>query len=216
MQFSPSSSISIPNNYEIPTEPRSTIKHDAAIITGTIVAISQQYRHKITTLLLKTPPKLVRPFYSNPRQITRHFMKSSGSIRSPQPLKWRRISLLANLLTCAEAFSRCIPIPWHNEDAPWEIGHDDVMTWKRFPHYCPFVRRIHRLPNDSHPKGIVSVAVWKTFHIVMGAFHNTWSSRNEISWYLIFADKTISLCHTLLSEIWWRLRITKAHTLANF
>ena len=26
------------------------------------------------------------------------------------------------------------------------LSHDDVMTWKCFPHYLPFVRRIHRLP----------------------------------------------------------------------
>ena len=27
--------------------------------------------------------------------------------------------------------------------------HDDVIKWKHFPHYWPFVRGIHRLPVDS-------------------------------------------------------------------
>ena len=30
--------------------------------------------------------------------------------------------------------------------------HDDVMTWKLFPYYCPFVRGIHRSPVDSPHK----------------------------------------------------------------
>ena len=38
----------------------------------------------------------------------------------------------------------------------WEktglMPHDDIMIWKRFPHYCPFVRRIHRSPLDSLTK----------------------------------------------------------------
>ena len=31
--------------------------------------------------------------------------------------------------------------------------HDDVTRWKPFPHYCPFVRGIHRSPVDSPDKG---------------------------------------------------------------
>ena len=32
-------------------------------------------------------------------------------------------------------------------------NHDDVIKWKHFPRYCPFVRRIHRSPMISPPKG---------------------------------------------------------------
>ena len=36
---------------------------------------------------------------------------------------------------------------------PVLIGtHDDVMTWKHFPCYWPFVRGIHRWPVNSHTK----------------------------------------------------------------
>ena len=31
--------------------------------------------------------------------------------------------------------------------------HDDVIKWKRFPRYWPFVSGIHRSPVDSHHKG---------------------------------------------------------------
>ena len=31
--------------------------------------------------------------------------------------------------------------------------HDDVIKWKYFPRYWPFVRRIHRSPVNSPPKG---------------------------------------------------------------
>ena len=35
----------------------------------------------------------------------------------------------------------------------WDNGHDDVIKWKHFPRYWPFVRGIHRSPVNSPPKG---------------------------------------------------------------
>ena len=37
---------------------------------------------------------------------------------------------------------------WHNIDL-----HDDVIKWKHFPRYWPFVRGIHRSPVNSPHKG---------------------------------------------------------------
>ena len=34
-----------------------------------------------------------------------------------------------------------------------EWSHDDVIKWKHFPHYWPFVRGIHRSPVNSPHKG---------------------------------------------------------------
>ena len=34
-----------------------------------------------------------------------------------------------------------------------DIGHDDVIKWKHFPRYWPFVRGIHRSPVNSPHKG---------------------------------------------------------------
>ena len=33
------------------------------------------------------------------------------------------------------------------------VNHDDVIKWKHFPHYWPFVRGIHRSPVNSPHKG---------------------------------------------------------------
>ena len=35
----------------------------------------------------------------------------------------------------------------------WYSVHDDVIKWKHFPHYWPFVRGIHRSPVNSPHKG---------------------------------------------------------------
>ena len=35
----------------------------------------------------------------------------------------------------------------------WYISHDDVIKWKHFPRYWPFVRGIHRYPVNSPHKG---------------------------------------------------------------
>ena len=40
---------------------------------------------------------------------------------------------------------------WHQDDSPWI--HDDVIKWKHFPRYWPFVRGIHRSPVNSPHKG---------------------------------------------------------------
>ena len=34
-----------------------------------------------------------------------------------------------------------------------EDSHDDVIKWKHFPRYWPFVRGIHRSPVNTHDKG---------------------------------------------------------------
>ena len=48
----------------------------------------------------------------------------------------------------------------HLQDHPSILGcrrirsqHDDVIKWKHFPRYWPFVRRIHRSPVNSPHKG---------------------------------------------------------------
>ena len=38
--------------------------------------------------------------------------------------------------------------------AAWQSGNEyDVIKWKHFPHYCPFVRGTHRSPVNSPHKG---------------------------------------------------------------
>ena len=40
-----------------------------------------------------------------------------------------------------------------NVHNPWDVLYDDVIKWKHFPRYWPFVRRIHRSPVNSPHKG---------------------------------------------------------------
>ena len=41
----------------------------------------------------------------------------------------------------------------HTERVSLGWGHDDVMKWKHFPRYWPFLRGIHRSPVNSPHKG---------------------------------------------------------------
>ena len=42
------------------------------------------------------------------------------------------------------------PLPWEYK---FMFCHDDVIKWKHFPRYWPFVRGIHRSPVNSPHKG---------------------------------------------------------------
>ena len=43
---------------------------------------------------------------------------------------------------------------WSNFNwPPYNMKHDDVIKWKHFPRYWPFVREIHRSPVNSPHKG---------------------------------------------------------------
>ena len=54
----------------------------------------------------------------------------------------------------------CIPPAWDQfPDMNWYI-HDDVMKWKHFPRYWPFVWGIHRSPANSPHKGQSRVELW--------------------------------------------------------
>ena len=53
------------------------------------------------------------------------------------------------------------PSDWYLPDAKYCVtnsernrsNHDDVIKWKHFPRYCPFVRGIHRWPVNSLHEG---------------------------------------------------------------
>ena len=52
--------------------------------------------------------------------------------------------------TARKVFPHTAVEPRSNQMANW---YDDVITWKHFPIYWPFVRRIHRSPVNSPHKG---------------------------------------------------------------
>ena len=48
------------------------------------------------------------------------------------------------------------------------VNHDDVMTWRRFPRYWPFVRGIFRSTLvDSLHKGASNTGLWSCFDVCL-------------------------------------------------
>ena len=56
------------------------------------------------------------------------------------------------------------------------MHHDDVIKWKHFPHYWPFVRGIHRSPVNSLHKGQWRGALMFS---LIGAWINGWVNNRE-------------------------------------
>ena len=65
--------------------------------------------------------------------------------RSPDPCRWAKsMVIMVNIENI---------ISWTPE-TKWSVKfHDDVIKWKHFPRYWPFVRVIHRSPVNSPHKG---------------------------------------------------------------
>ena len=81
-----------------------------------------------------------------------HFAENSMQHRSIL-LQIARLSLLINQILLRSMMSCAITHPQCVKKA-WEISnHDDVIEWKHFPRYWPFVRGIHRSPVNSPHKG---------------------------------------------------------------
>ena len=57
-----------------------------------------------------------------------------------------------------------------------QLQHDDVIKWKHFPRYWPFVRGIHRSPVNSPHKGQWRRAL--TFSLTC-AWINSWVNNHE-------------------------------------
>ena len=56
------------------------------------------------------------------------------------------------------------------------ITNDDVIKWKQFLHYWPFVRWIHRSPADSPHKGH-----WALMLSLICAWTNCWANNRDVS-----------------------------------
>ena len=82
----------------------------------------------------------------------------------------------------------------------WEAGntkfHDDVIKWKHFPRYWPFVRGIHRSPVDSPHKGQWRGALM--FPLIC-VWTNSWINNREagdLRRYRAHYDVMVMFCHT--------------------
>ena len=68
------------------------------------------------------------------------------------------------------------PLLWGRQSVGFV--HHDVMKWKHFPHYWPFVRGIHRSPVNSPPMGQWREALMLT---LICASTNGWANNREAS-----------------------------------
>ena len=89
--------------------------------------------------------------------------------------------------------------PSESDMAP---SHDDVIKWKHFPRYWPFVREIHRWPVNSPHKGQWRIAL--IFSLICTGT-NGWArigdagdSRHHLAQY----DVTVRNCSPLLGVCW--------------
>ena len=87
---------------------------------------------------------------------------------------------------------------------PMHCCHDDVIKWKHFPRYWPFVRGIHRSPVNSPHKGQCRGALM--FSLVC-AWINDWVNNREAgdlrrhrAHYDGIAMLWYYLCHVFLSN----------------
>ena len=96
----------------------------------------------------------------------------------------------------------------------WELldwlngNHDDVIKWKHFPRYWPFVRGIHRSPVNSPHKGQWRGAL--VFSLIC-VWINGWVNNGEageLTCYRAHYDVTVMLRRKKLwwcsVDIWWR------------
>ena len=102
---------------------------------------------------------------------------------------------------------------WNNESTRKRISdkarsHDDVIKWKHFPRYWPFVRGIHRSPVNSPHKGqwrgaLVFSLIW--------AWINGWVNNREAgdlrrqrAHYDVIVTRWASEARLTSISTWWR------------
>ena len=79
-------------------------------------------------------------------------------------------------LLCFAVVRKWSNIPILSRIASLCCGYDDVIKWKHFPRYWPFVRRIDRYPVNSPHKGQWRVALMFS---LIGARINNWVNNRE-------------------------------------
>ena len=77
-----------------------------------------------------------------------------------------------------------------------QVFHDDVIKWKHFPHYWPFVRGIHRWQVNSPHKGQWRGALM--FSLIC-AWINGWVNNHEAG------DLRCRRAHYDVTVMWWKI-----------
>ena len=94
-----------------------------------------------------------------------------------RPLKWKVIILTKfSWRTAPKVVSWDVIRPHFTNKAPFYTNHDDVIKWKRFPLYWPFVRGIHRSSVISPHKGQWR---WALMFSLICSWINGWVNNRE-------------------------------------
>ena len=97
-----------------------------------------------------------------------------------------------------------------NLHGKWALWHDDVIKWKHFPRYWPFVRGIHRSTVDSPHKGQWRGALMFS---LMCAWINRWVNNGEagdLRRHLAHYDDTVMLLQ------WHNMSVMASQITGNF
>ena len=84
------------------------------------------------------------------------------------------------------------------------LSHDDVIKWKHFPRYWPFVRGIHRWPVNSPHKGQLRGALM--FSLIC-TWMNDWVNNHEagdLRCHRAHYDVTV-MASTYFGPYWWQI-----------
>ena len=104
-------------------------------------------------------------------------------------------------------------VRYENRDRTFTYNHNDVIKWKQFPRYCPFVRGIHRSPVDSLHKGQWP---WDLMFSLTCVWTNGWVNNRDLRRHrahddvtvrttVIATDSTIKFSWNMLRIIIYRL-----------
>ena len=126
------------------------------------VCSASNFSKKIVSM--QTFPTKIRPW--NPTSVWRQNKCTVWQFRLNPFLRHYDFELCVYQFTCSALAWSC---------APNQI-HDDVIKWKHFPRYWPFVRGIHRSPVNSPHKGQWRRAL---MYSLIRAWINGWVNNRE-------------------------------------
>ena len=91
------------------------------------------------------------------------------------------------------------------EKTSFKMAHDDVIKWKHFPRYWPFVWGIHRSPVNSLHKGQWRGALMFCFDLRP----NKWLSKQSWGWWFEMLSRPLWRHRNVLrcQEIWWNFPV---------
>ena len=141
--------------------------------------ITLQRRHSLTEPIPRTIPVFITIGFMSRLQL--EHCNESGHV-APIWMQGSNLSFWKLPFQIPSIFSKILMIQdrgcllWDLSLIVWSTFHDDVIKWRHFPRYWPFVRGIHRWPVNSPHKGQWRAALMFFFICV---WINGWVNNRE-------------------------------------